>query len=59
MLVDPMIGVMHELLLRLLQLVQEEHQDQGQQQRDERGVEGDTQALGHAADVAGHRFVSL
>ena len=40
---DPVIGIVDELLLRLLQLMQEEHQDDGQEQRHEGRVEGDTE----------------
>ena len=54
LLVEIGVGAERETLLRELQVVQQEHEEQRQQQRHERGIEGDAEALGdEAADVLG------
>jgi len=46
-----------QLLLDKLQLVDKEHQDNGDDQGDKGGVKRHAQALGDAGDVAGHGLV--
>src|SRR5687768_1508788 len=58
-LVEVRLAVEHEPLLRELQLMQQEHEHDADQERDQRGVECHTQPLGDARDVAGDGLVSL
>src|SRR5262245_8036574 len=53
------LRVEHHALLRELQLVQEEHDDDARGQGGERGVEGDTECFRYAIDVSGHGLVRL
>ncbi len=52
-LVDVGLGVEHQAVLGLLDLVQEEHDHDGEAQGHQGRIEGDTEALRHTGDVAG------
>ncbi len=58
-LVEVRLGVEHRALLAQLDLVQHEHHEDAQPQRDQRRIEGDAEAGDHARHVALDRLVRL
>jgi len=55
MAVEVRLGVEHEPLLLELELMNEKHEHDADQERDERGIERDAQALGNPSDIPFHR----
>ena len=52
-------GVVHESFLHQLQLMNQEHQENTDQQRNERGVKRNAQALSNAGNIAFYGLVGL
>ena len=59
MLVEIGLGIQDETLLPELQLMENEHQNDADEERYECGVEGHTQALSHTGDVSFHGLMCL
>ncbi len=57
--IDVSLRIEHESFLQRLQLVDEEHHHDGDQQRDESGIKRGAEILRHAGDIAVDGTVSL